>query len=328
VKAFRLPLLLALGLAAATPRAAVPVRVELADEAMGTTFSVILYGSERASLERAGRAALDEAHRVDALISNYQPTSEWSRVNRDAAAGPVQVSQESFDLIAACSAYSQQSGGAFDITVGPLMRAWGFFKDEGALPAPSAIASAAMRVGYERVQLDAAQRTVRFTTPGMEIDPGGIGKGYAVDRMAAILKRQGVDAALVSGGGSSVYGLGAPPDEPRGWAVPIRAPADPHTAASTVFLRDLSVSTSGSYEKFFRAGGKIYSHIMDPRTGYPAETIGSVSIVAPRTIDSEAWAKPYFINGRAWTAAHVPATFRVFFCDDQEGRSSCSWIPQ
>jgi thiamine biosynthesis lipoprotein len=297
------------------------LRVEVSDEAMGSTFSVVLYGRDRARLEAAARAALDEAQRLDRLLSNYLPSSEWSEVNRSAADRPVTVSQELFDLVSACVEYSRQSENAFDITVGPLMKVWGFYKGEGLLPRPAAISQALSRVGPQHIVLDAARRTVQFDRPGVEIDPGGIGKGYAVDRMVDVLRRRGIDIALVSAAGSSLYGLGAPPDEPPGWPVPIRAPSDPHTAAATVRLRNQSLSTSGSYEKFFRAGGRVYSHIMDPRTGYPAQGTVSVSVMAPRTIDSEAWAKPYFVNGRAWTAGHMPNTFRVFFCDD-----TCSWI--
>jgi thiamine biosynthesis lipoprotein len=167
---------------------------------------------------------------------------------------------------------------------------------------------------------------VRFDRPGVELDPGGIGKGYAVDCMVAVLKAHGVRTALVSAGGSSIYGLGAPPDSPAGWTVRIRAPKDPHRTEVEVVLRDMSLSTSGSYEKFFRAEGRKYSHIMDPRTGYPAQGTSAVSVLAPRTIDSEVWAKPYFVLGRTWVTEHRPKEFQVFLCDDTE-RQACAWIP-
>ena len=122
--------------------------------------------------------------------------------------------------------------------------------------------------------------------------------------------------ALVSASGSSIYGMGTPPEDPRGWPITIRTPRDPDAVAATVFLEDMSLSTSGSYEKFFWANGRTYSHIVDPRTGYPAQGTSAVSVVSPRTIDSEAWTKPFFINGRAWSSAHKPAGFRVFFCED------------
>jgi len=130
---------------------------------------------------------------------------------------------------------------------------------------------------------------------------------------------------LVAGSGSSIYGMGAPPNEPRGWRVDIRDPKDSHKVSTELFLKDTSMSTSGSYEKFFRAEGRIYAHIMDPRTGYPAQGSVSVSVVAPRTIDSEAWAKPYFVNGRSWAVKHKPKEFRVYFCEDRT-EQPCAWL--
>jgi FAD:protein FMN transferase len=306
-------------------RQAPTVRVESSDEAMGTTFSVVLYGGDRAALERAARATLDEAIRLDNLLSNYKPDSEWSAVNREAGRRPVVVSTELFELFAASLAYSRATDGAFDITVGPLMRAWGFFRGEGALPDRATVERARADVGYRHLRLDAARRSAAFDRPGLELDPGGIGKGYAVDRMIALIDERSVPAALVSAGGSSLYARGAPPDEPRGWRVPIRAPDNPARTATEVFLKDVSLSTSGGYEKFFRAGGRPYSHIMDPRTGYPAAGTSSVSVLAPRTIDSEAWTKAFFVNGRAWAVERRPADFRVFLCDDK-ARATCDWI--
>jgi len=130
----------------------------------------------------------------------------------------------------------------------------------------------------------------------------------------------------VSAGGSSIYGLGAPPENPEGWNVPIRSPENPHHTAAQVVLKNMSLSTSGGYEKFFRAEGRTWSHIMDPRTGYPARGTSAVSVLAPRTTDSEAWTKPYFINGREWTTKHKSEAFRIFLCDDTKSRA-CGWIP-
>lgn len=302
------------------------LRVELSDEAMGSTFTVVLYGSDQKQLEAAADAAFDEVHRLDRLLSNYQPASEWSEVNRTAGVRPVKLSAELFQLLSDCMTYSRQSDGAFDITVGPLMKVWGFYKGEGSLPRPADVTDALTRVGHRHVRLDAAARTIHFDRPGVELDPGGIGKGYAVDRMVDVLKRSGVHIALVSASGSSIYGMGAPPTEPAGWRITIRAPDDPHKTAAEVVLKDMSLSTSGSYEKFFWVEGRTYAHIIDPRTGYPARGTASVSVMAPRTIDSEAWAKPFFINGRAWTAAHKPASVRVFVCDDARTQKACAWV--
>jgi FAD:protein FMN transferase len=302
------------------------LRIERTDEAMGSSFSVVLHGGDRAALESATEVAFEEVHRLDRMLSNYRPASEWSAVNREAGARAVRVSDELFALLSSCMDYSRQSDGAFDITVGPLMKVWGFYKGDGRMPRPAEVVAALSRVGYQHVRLDAAERTVQFARAGLELDPGGIGKGYAVDRMVEILRVMGVRSALVSAAGSSIYGIGAPPEEPRGWPITIRDPRRADVAAAEVFLKDMSLSTSGSYERFFWANGQTYAHIMDPRTGYPAQGAVSVSVLAPRTIDSEAWTKPFFINGRAWTAAKKSKTFRVFFCEEAP-QPSCDWIP-
>lgn len=301
------------------------LRLEKSADAMGSTYSVAVYGQDSTKMEEAVDAAFEEARRLDRMLSNYRPDSELSQVNRDAAERPVPVSQEFFDLLSACVRYSAESEGAFDITVGPLMKVWGFYKGTGHLPQRAEVRGAQGRVGYRNILLDRASGTVHFARPGVELDPGGIGKGYAVDRMVRVLQDGGIHIALVSAAGSSIYAMGAPPGE-KGWRVNIRDPKDDDKSVAEVFLKDESMSTSGSYEKFFRAEGRIYSHIMDPRTGYPAQGTLSVSVIAPRTIDSEAWTKPLFVNGRQWAAKHKPAGLRAFFCEDKP-EQSCAWLP-
>ena len=300
------------------------LRLEANADAMGSTYSVVLYGEDRNKLEAAAESAFDEARRLDTMLSNYKSDSEWSIVNAEASNHPVVVSQELFDLLSACMDYSRKSEGSFDITVGPLMKVWGFYKGSGHLPKPGEVEQALKQFGYGNIVLNAADKTVFFKKPGLNIDPGGVGKGYAVDRMVAVLKKQGIQSALVSGGGSSIYCIGAPPDEP-GWRIEIKDPRDEFKRATEVVLKDESLSTSGSYEKFFVAEGKTWSHIMDPRTGYPAQGTLSVSIVSPLTLDSEVWAKPYFILGRQWTADHKPRNFRVFYCEDKVDQP-CAWL--
>jgi thiamine biosynthesis lipoprotein len=292
---------------------------------MGSTYSIAVYGSDRVRMEAAIDAAFDEVRRLDELLSNYKHDSEWSQVNRTAALKPVQVSEELFQLLQQCVEFSRQSEGAFDITVGPLMKVWGFYKGTGHLPHRPEVSTALAKVGYRHLQLDPKTRTVRFDRAGVEMDPGGIGKGYAVDRMVDVLRRNGVQSALVAGSASSIYGLGAPPDEPKGWPVKIKDPSDQRKTVAEVWLKDMSLSTSGSYERFFRAEGKVYAHIMDPRTGYPAQGTASVSVLAPRTLDSEAWAKPFFVNGRQWAAKHRLKDVRVFFCEDRMEKP-CAWL--
>jgi FAD:protein FMN transferase len=315
--------LFVLGVPAAQQREA--LRLEKTGEAMGSAFTVELYGENRIEMEAAVDAAIDEVRRLDEMLSNYKPDSEWSGVNRRAAKGPVAVSRNLFEVLSACDGYSRASEGAFDITVGPLMKVWGFYKGSGHLPHRAEIAAAMAKVGYRHVRLDSQAHTVRFDREGVELDPGGIGKGYAVDRMVEVLRKKGVRSALVAGSGSSIYGMGAPPSEPRGWHIEIKDPRDSARTVTDLYLKDMSMSTSGSYEKFFRAEGRTYAHIMDPRTGYPAQGSLSVSVVAPRTIDSEAWAKPYFVNGRQWAEKHKPKEFRVYFCEDKVEKP-CAWL--
>ena len=301
------------------------LRLEKTGDAMGSTFTIEVYGNDRVGMEAAVDAAFDEVRRLDDMLSNYKPHSEWSEINQHAAERPMRVSPEAFRLLEKCVEYSRASEGAFDITVGPLMKVWGFYKGSGRLPHRAEVAAAMTKVGYRHIRLEPAAGTVWFDRTGVEIDPGGIGKGYAVDRMVDVLKQKGVQMALVAGSGSSIYGMGAPPTEPRGWRIEIKNPWDTTKTAAEVFLKDMSLSTSGAYEKFFRAEGRIYAHIMDPRTGFPAQGAVAVSVIAPTTLDSEAWTKPYFVNGRQWAVKHKPKDFRVYFCEDRMEKP-CAWL--
>ena len=261
---------------------------------MGTTYTVVVYGEQRGVLLGAVDSAFDEVRRLDAKLSNYKPESELSQVNRQAGERAVPVSEELYNLLDACVRYSRESEGAFDITVGPLMRVWGFYKGTGHLPHRAEVRGALAQVGYRKIVLDPKTRSVHFSRSGVELDPGGIGKGYAVDRMVDILKKFGIQSGFISAGGSSMYAVGTPPGQ-KGWKVTIRHPKDASQTVEEFDLKDTSMSTSGNYEKFFRAEGKIYSHIMDPRTGFPAQGMLSASVIAPRCLDSEAWTKPVYI---------------------------------
>lgn len=306
------------------------LRYEANLEAMGGTYTIAVYGSDRYRLEAAVTSAFDEIQRIDALISNYKPGSEWSLINRKAGSEAVVVSEESARLIAHCLDYSRRSEGAFDITVGPLMRIWGFFKQQGRIPHRSELRDAMENIGWQNVQVDLAKHAVRFGRPRMEIDPGGIGKGYAVDHAAKALRDAGIQSGFISAATSTLYAIGVPPAEPRGWKVQIHHPKDRRRSVAEVYLKDESLSTSGNNEKFFEAGGKRYSHIMDPRTGYPAEGVIQASVVAPRAIDSEAWTKPAYINGRTWMKQALEKnsdlkSFRVHTCEDG-WEPKCAWL--
>lgn len=293
---------------------------------MGTVFTIEAYGVDENLLRSSAAECFEEVRRLDRMLSNYRPDSELSRANDCAADAPVKLSREAFDLLSACIRYSRESEGAFDVTVGPLLKLWGFYSGRNRVPSRAEVRKALEAVGYQNLVLDPATSTLRFRKQRVELDPGGVGKGYAVDRLVTMLRARGVSAALVSAGGSSIYGLGVPPDDPRGWPIRILDPRDQTRSVGQVYLRDQSLSTSGSYEKFFWANDRVYSHIMDPRTGYPATGMIAVSVIAPKTLDSEVWAKPYFVLGRRWTERHKPANFQVLICEDKAS-AACAWLP-
>ncbi len=293
-----------------------PFRLERTADVMKSGCSIILYGTEPARMEMAVNEAFAEARRIDEMLSVYRPESEWSRINRHAADCEVAISDEAFQLLSRCLEYSRLSEGAFDISVGPLIKAWGFSRGTGRLPDRAEVAATLAKVGFQNVHLNHGARAVRFDRSGMEINPGGIGKGYAVDRMVDILRQEGFDTALVLASGSSIYGMGAPPTEPKGWCVDILHPGNARRSVSKVFLKNISLSTSGGSEQSFWAEGRFYSHLIDPRTGYPAQGMLSASVLAPSALDSEAWTKPCFVNGRAWAATHMPECINAFFYED------------
>ncbi|MBO0726130.1 MAG: FAD:protein FMN transferase, partial [Blastocatellia bacterium] len=263
---------------------------------MGCVYTIASYGPDLARLREAAAAALDEVDRIDRLMSNYKKDSELSRVNREAAKGPVKADPELFDFIAESLRYGRESEGAFDITVGPLMKVWGFFRGEGRMPEDAELARARNSVGYQHVILNQMDGTIFFDTAGVELDLGGIAKGYAVDRAVAVLKQYGVTSALVSAGGSTTYALGAPPGDPA-WEIEVQDPVERDKIAIRIQLKDLALSVSGSYEKFFELNGKRYSHIMDPRTGRPVQGVLSVVVITGDGVSGDALDNVFYVLG-------------------------------
>jgi thiamine biosynthesis lipoprotein len=285
---------------------------------MGSTATVRACGPDVSLLSAHVAAGLDELDRVDRLLSHYRVDSPLSRLNREAAGGPVAVDTELVELLDVCLRWSRESAGAFDVTVGPLMKTWGFFRDEGRLPDEREIRAALAVVGHRHVVLDREHGTVRFDRPGVELDLGGIGKGYAVDRAVERLRRRGVRSALVNLGGSSVYGLGAPPGA-EAWQVGIQDPTAPGRRADSVALRDRALSVSGGYARSFERDGVTYSHIMDPRTGRPVRGVLSVAVLSASASDGDALDNLLFVQGldraRAFVASlpRSPETSVLFF---------------
>jgi thiamine biosynthesis lipoprotein len=273
-----------------------PVMYQEARSLMWTRFEIVAFGTDRARLAEAAEAAFEEIDRLDHQMSNYSETSELTYINRNAARAEVIVEAELFDLLKLSLDYSRATGGAFDITVGPLMKAWGFFKGQGRLPDPKELSSVMARVGYQHVSLDEKARTIRFDREGVELDLGGIAKGYAVDRAAEILRESGVSSAFITAGTSSIYAIGAPPNK-ASWRVEISDPMVRSSSQTSIELRDQSISTSGCHEKTFEMGGKTYCHIMNPRTGYPIDGVLSATIITPRGVEAEALSKAVMVMG-------------------------------
>ena len=294
--------------------------VEASRMSMACLYAIDAYArTDERTLRTTLESALDEVDRIDRLMSHYKPQSPLSRLNRDAARGPVVVDPELFDFIKQSLKYSDESGGAFDITVGPLMKAWGFFRGEGHLAPETDLASARQRVGSRHVILDEARHTISFDVDGVELDLGGIAKGYAVDRVVAILRAHRVDAALVSAGGSSIYGLGAPPGR-NGWSIDVQDPSDARKIARTVILKDRALSVAGSSEKSFEVNGVRYSHIMDPRTGEPAQGMLSVAVLTDNATDGDAMDDALFVLGPSESATYLerfPDTEGLLFVPDR-----------
>ncbi len=282
---------------------------------MACLYTIEAHGRDADLLPRIVEEAFDEVDRIDRLMSHYKADSALSRLNRDAARHPVTVEPELFDFIAEALRYNRESGGAFDVTVGPLMKAWGFFRGEGRVPSDDELRLAVGHVGGAHVKLNPVARTITFDHSGVELDLGGIAKGYAVDRVATLLRRRQIVSALISAGGSSVYGLAAPPGR-DGWDVAIQDPIDPRKVALMVRLKDRALSVAGSSEKSFEAGGVTYSHIMDPRSGRPVQGVLTVAVLTDSATTGDALDDAFFVLGAEGSRAYLrrlPGTEAMFF---------------
>lgn len=259
--------------------------------AMACRFEVTLAGEDARHVE-AARAALDEADRVEAVLTVFRDTSEVAALNREAGARPVVAGQLLFGLLQRCQALQAATGGAFDPTSGPLTRCWGFLAREGRLPAPEELAQARAAVGFEKVHLDPATRTVRFAAPGLSLNFGGIGKGLALDRMAEVLRARGVPRALLSAGASSAVAIGGG----DGFTVDLTSPRVAHRLGR-LRLAEAALGTSGAGEQYFEAEGRRYGHVIDPRTGWPCEGVLSASVAAREAALADALSTAFLVGG-------------------------------
>src|SRR5262249_49149091 len=262
--------------------------------AMACRFEVTLPISDQPGVAVA-RQALAEVDRHEQQLTVFNQTSEISHINRNAYPIAVPVEASLFALLVLCQELTRKTLGAFDITSGPLSQCWGFVKRRGRIPDAQEIEAALSLVGADRMILDPAARTVRFDRAGVRLNLGSIGKGYAVDCIAARLQQR-VRAALLSAGSSSLRAIGS--DGRRGgWTVGVRHPAPRERRFAVLKMRDCALGTSGSEEQFFAYNGKRYGHIIDPRSGQPAQQVASATVVADSAAVADALATAFFVAG-------------------------------
>lgn len=265
---------------------------------MNTFVQIKIYDTNELQAKAAMEAAFSEVEKLDNLLSKFKPGSEVSKINKNAANNPVKVSAATFEVIKKSIDFSKETQGAFDITVGPLMKLWGFVDKKPHLPSKEEITKALKYVGYQGVELSEKNNTVEFKVQGMEIDLGGIAKGYAVDRALEVLKVNKIKTALVDIGGNLGF-VGTPT---RGyWAVGIRDPKNPDKISKALKVVKGGVATSGNYENYLEINGKKFSHIIDPRTGYPVDVnySGQISVTvgAPTATQADVFSTAAFVLG-------------------------------
>lgn len=272
--------------------------VSVRRRAMACEFEVQLAAArDDGSMEHVF-AALDLVEALETQMTVYRDDSEVVRINRCAANEPVFVEPRLFDIFRLAEQLHHDTGGALDITSGPLSEAWGFSRREGRVPSDAQIVAARERVGMQHVVLDTARRTIAFRRPGMSVNLNSIGKGYALDRMAELLALNLVDDYLLHGGKSSVLARGDQPGhDQRGWTIGLRHPLHPAERIAEFHLCDEALATSGSGTQFFIRRGRRYGHILDPRSGRPAESLYSATAIAPTAAEADALSTAFYVMG-------------------------------
>ena len=270
--------------------------------AMNADVELVMYGDpdmDPEALVEVGRAVFDAIDRLEGRISRWKADSYTSLVNRTASKQPVVVAQELMDILLEAKRFYETTDGVFDVTVGPLLERWGFYaKKGGAVPSPEELAKIKEHIGFNHVILNPTKRTVFFDKAGVRIDFGGIGKGLALDYGAAILRENDIKAARIHIGFSTIRAIGVPPGK-SGWTVDINSPynTEEDTLIATIDIRNESLSTSSRTERYVEIDGHRYGHIIDPRTGMPAEGVLSATAIAPTGLESDALSTSFYVMG-------------------------------
>ena len=271
------------------------IKVARAWPMMGTMFVATVWGTDTLAMLRGVQAARDSVRLVDSLMSIYRPQSEISQLNARAGVGALRVSAPTLHVLLQARLFWRLSGGLFDPTVGPLVRAWGFYGDSGRVPPTTELDSLRRLVGYDRVEIDSAASTVRLVQPGMRLDLGGIAKGYALDLARAALRDSSIRGGMVDLGGNMLV-FGRPPRGHR-WIIGIRHPRTDGSLLGRIAIDSGAVATSGDYEHFFRIAGRRYGHLIDPVTGAPRRGVIAATAIGPRGEWSDGLSATLFLAG-------------------------------
>jgi len=294
---------------------------------MGTEFRIVLYAPDEGAAARGFEAAFARLDEIDARLSDYRPESELSRLGRSSDGGPLvegaPVSEDLWRVLARAQQLGRSSGGAFDVTVGPLVRLWRRARRQDRLPDPEELTAARERVGVELLELDGGLHRVRLLRRSMRLDLGGIGKGFALDEALATLRDAGIERALVDGGGD--LALGEAPPGRAGWIVRLE-PGTPGATPTHLELARAGIATSGHAGRGFELEGRRYSHILDPRSGEPLVAAPAASVFAPDATTADACASAACVlgpeAGRAWLES-LPGVEGRLWSPEKAAASPC-----
>jgi thiamine biosynthesis lipoprotein len=261
---------------------------------MGSDFEITVVAKTQLEADKQIAIAIGEISRIEALISSWKPTSETSNINKNAGASPVQVSEELFSLIQRALQISNLTDGAFDISYASMDKLWKYDGSMAQMPSKEAIKKSVAKVGYKDIVVDPKNSTVFLKNKGMKIGFGAIGKGYAADKAKKLLISNGVSGGIINASGD-INSWGSKPSG-SSWQVAITNPLNKNKAFAMLPIKD-AVVTSGNYEKYVTFNSRRYSHIIDPRTGYPSQGIISVTVFAPKAELADALATSVFVMG-------------------------------
>jgi thiamine biosynthesis lipoprotein len=290
---------------------------------MATEFEVTLWGENETNLLSWGELALDEIQKLEVQLSFYREESDISDINRRAYYEPVTLDPRLFYLLERAKAIHTLSKGAFDITITPLLRAWGFTGGSGKRPQPEEVETARNRCGMEFLALNESDYTVRFLREGMLLDLGAIGKGYAIERVVEMLQELGVSGGMIHGGTSTVHAIGSQSDGAP-WNIAIQNPhlnlAREHLTA--VSLRDNSLSVSAIHGKYFTEDDSRYGHVINPSTGEPVRNALLAAVVSPSATDSDALSTALLVAGEPFftVLSMLPDTSALLMKEDYDGK--------